>query len=643
MKKNFILILLLGLLFCAPSALSAKKKQDPWKLWLAQVEPIISSAELSTAKLLKTEEERIRFKAMFWKARDPQPQTPENPYQTAYFQRVAYAQRFFNGIHTDRGKIYVILGEPAFKSTFSGRRGLVDCELWSYEGEERPELPPFMDLVFFRPRNVGDFMLYHPGVHSARDLLSPELSHSFSVESLSSLRQAYGELKNISTRLASASLSIVPGQGDPLTGGSAGLSNFTLNRIFGLPEKEAELAYLRNLKHPVGSVDVSHSTKELLGHGYIAVAPHQGLNFVHYALMPDSMSLKQTGKELFNAQIHLHVNIETLEGHIIYQHRRSIIINADPDKKNKIERRKLVFRDMVPVIDGRFNVVLTFRNITTAEFFTYTQEIDVHSSLTAALCGYDLKEMPLSATSLYKPFGLEEFLVLTDPRANFNQKETLYGIIACEVKPDVLLRNSNQLTVPVSLTAPRDGIYKYRLPLNDVKDGTYQLTVTPGSGTSITRKIHVLPRYIAIQRPLVMEHPQPAEAVNNFLFVLGQQYLEIKRPDLAVATFERIPTALWKAEALPVFAQAYYQVRNDEKVIQLLSEKEVEKVYPVLLMLGNAAIRLKRYNAALEYLQAILKYGETAKIYQLMGAVYLNLGDKANSRKYYERARRLKN
>src|SRR5262249_35853198 len=70
------------------------------------------AAEASTA-------ESTRFIADFWKRRAPTADTPENEFPDPFENRVAFADQAFatletRGSVTDRGKVFVLLGEPAF-------------------------------------------------------------------------------------------------------------------------------------------------------------------------------------------------------------------------------------------------------------------------------------------------------------------------------------------------------------------------------------------------------------------------------------------------------------------------------------------------------------------------------------------------
>ena len=85
--------------------------------WLGNVVPDIITDEERRAFLeLGTEEEREQYKEIFWRDRNPDPESPVNPVREEHYRRLAYAdEHFASGIpgrKTDRGHIYIIWGAP---------------------------------------------------------------------------------------------------------------------------------------------------------------------------------------------------------------------------------------------------------------------------------------------------------------------------------------------------------------------------------------------------------------------------------------------------------------------------------------------------------------------------------------------------
>jgi GWxTD domain-containing protein len=85
--------------------------------WLRDVvRDIITEQEIRAFRELGTEEERDQFKEIFWRDRNPDPDSPINPFREEHYRRLAYAdEHFASGIpgrKTDRGHIYIIWGPP---------------------------------------------------------------------------------------------------------------------------------------------------------------------------------------------------------------------------------------------------------------------------------------------------------------------------------------------------------------------------------------------------------------------------------------------------------------------------------------------------------------------------------------------------
>ena len=85
--------------------------------WLGSIVPdIITEQERRAFLELDSEEEREQYKEIFWRNRNPSPESPINPVREEHYRRLAFAdEHFASGIpgrKTDRGHIYIIWGAP---------------------------------------------------------------------------------------------------------------------------------------------------------------------------------------------------------------------------------------------------------------------------------------------------------------------------------------------------------------------------------------------------------------------------------------------------------------------------------------------------------------------------------------------------
>ena len=161
-----------------PQSKPRKIKDEPdkaFKQWIVDVSPIITGPELAAWNKLATNEEREQFIGGFWNLRDPNPDTEENEYREAYYERMAYVNEHFAsgipGYKTDRGRIYLRFGKPdeieshpsggAYNSETYERTGSTATypfERWWYRN-----LPGSSDveIEFVDPTGSGEYRIAH--------------------------------------------------------------------------------------------------------------------------------------------------------------------------------------------------------------------------------------------------------------------------------------------------------------------------------------------------------------------------------------------------------------------------------------------------------------------------------------------------
>jgi tetratricopeptide (TPR) repeat protein len=109
----------------------------------------------------------------------------------------------------------------------------------------------------------------------------------------------------------------------------------------------------------------------------------------------------------------------------------------------------------------------------------------------------------------------------------------------------------------------------------------------------------------------------------------------------ALESFEKLPPHLWNGATLPVIARAYYLHKDYARVVELLERDTVEKNYPVLLLLGNSSLELRKLDQAALYFEEVRKFGDTAEANNALGAIYYSLGERDKAKVYWERAKKL--
>ena len=105
--------------------------------FLSEVRYLISKKERKIFKNTSPEERR-QFIEEFWKVRDPSPASEENEFRDEYYRRIEQANHLFregsSGWLSDRGRIYILLGEPERRDVFPSGYSFYEppVEIWYY-------------------------------------------------------------------------------------------------------------------------------------------------------------------------------------------------------------------------------------------------------------------------------------------------------------------------------------------------------------------------------------------------------------------------------------------------------------------------------------------------------------------------------
>ena len=95
-----------------------EEAEDYFKKWLKEdAVYIISEEEKSVFHTLSTLDEKEQFIEQFWRRRDPDLRSASNEFKEEHYRRIAFVNERFHsgkpGWKSDRGRIYIIHGEPA--------------------------------------------------------------------------------------------------------------------------------------------------------------------------------------------------------------------------------------------------------------------------------------------------------------------------------------------------------------------------------------------------------------------------------------------------------------------------------------------------------------------------------------------------
>lgn len=115
---------------------------------------ISTSQEIQQYGKLSTLEGKREFLFNFWKARDTEISTQRNEYLSEYLQRINYVNQKYStfkkeGWKTDRGRIYLMHGEPSEIERFPNQVDTKPYEIWHYNQIEGGVIFIFADITGF--------------------------------------------------------------------------------------------------------------------------------------------------------------------------------------------------------------------------------------------------------------------------------------------------------------------------------------------------------------------------------------------------------------------------------------------------------------------------------------------------------------
>ena len=359
--------------------------------WLEEIEVILTKEEEETFLRLETELQRAEFMKRFWVVRDPTPGTPQNEYYDEYQRRLEYVQKTLGrdtpreGRETDRGRMYLLLGEPGTIKRLHNTRDAVPVEIWSYRANPKLGIPPFFNLAFFQRSGAGEFQLYSPLMDGAYEILNPDgqrqaEQYARSGRSINEglIGAIYDILLGTDPELAMVALSSLPNDVGALIGMSnAGLrTEILISDIETIPYRimpNAQWAYA--ILTGRVDADVRFESLPIRAQAFALIDP-TGDAFLHYGLMTDGRRLN-----LNNYEGKWYVTFE-VAGSVVDEQNRiitGVMGAADPSSKflqadlEEEEARMLrsgpiVYLDRIPLVEGTFDFDLVVENNVSREY-----------------------------------------------------------------------------------------------------------------------------------------------------------------------------------------------------------------------------------------------------------------------------------
>lgn len=319
----FLLFVAFALLTPRVDAQSSKHLSPFFKSWIDEYVPyIITQAERKEFLSLHTDDERDSFIKEFWTSRNPDPHSSINTFKEEHYRRLAYVRdhfgdaRYNDGWRTDMGRIYITLGPPQQTAKYHQGISTRPVEIWFYQSPS-PALPPYFNLVFFKPSEAEPYILYSPRQDGPTRIVTND-AHDDAI-ALHTIDQSMGG------EAEQSMVSLIPSEPVDFKNPSySSLSDTLLNEIRSLPEQKLEkdrVTRLRQANNENITVNI-FTGAHALDLQTLVVRDDHGQNTVNFLLRyqrPDLSLIGVLPNKATGYSMTLKTRVTTASGKAIYE------------------------------------------------------------------------------------------------------------------------------------------------------------------------------------------------------------------------------------------------------------------------------------------------------------------------------------
>jgi GWxTD domain-containing protein len=660
-----------SLIFALPNLISGldgaseQKKELPpvYKKWLEEeVVYIISPLEKQVFAKLQTDRERDLFIEAFWRQRDPTPGTTENEFKTEHYRRLNYANYYLGrqapvpGWKTDRGRIYIILGEPNDIQHFESGQETYPAEVWFYQNKAEFGLPPGFNIVFFKEHGTGDYKLYSPTVHGPQAFLANYMDDSANVMA------AYRKLRDLEPNLALVSLSLIPGEDSAAFGRPSLSSDLLLQQVESLPERTIRDQYAQKFLQYKDIVEVEYSANYLDSDSSVKILrATPSLPCVHYSIEPGRLSVSQYGDK-YSTTLTLNGSVKDEAGKVIYQFDKTLPVSFNEEELSNISRRPYGIYDVFPLIPGTYNLSILLKNEVSKEFSSLERKLIIPGGgsgawVTPLILAYKADKLDPARNRL-KPFQIGGFSLLVQANRTFTKSDELVLALQVWGLPQDLREKAELVFTFLKDAQPfksfSRAVRDYPLfpdvvepvPLSEFIPAHYAVEVSVRSGgqeIAAARDEFDITPLEKIARPWIYTKILPGLDDAVYPFITGNQLLNA---GLVPEGRSRLEDAYRKnpkdADYALALARADMMSRDSSRVETLLAPffgQAKPPRYEMFIVLAGALHQREEWDKALQVIdQGITHYGLNTAFLNLRGDCYMRLGNKTEALRALEKS-----
>jgi len=662
----------------------AEKYQD----FYSKVRVIITPEEEEVFFRLESDFQRDEFMIRFWRVRDPSAGTPKNEYKDEYERRLEYVEKHYGrdsprpGRRTERGRMYLLLGEPMNVKAFPNTQQGYPAEMWWFHANPRLGIPPFFYLVFFKRNGVGDFRLYSPLVDGPAALLNPSGMQEMRAlqggqdgrmaQMDGEIGAAYEVLQGIDAELAQVSLSLIPGDYGAQAGFGSMRSQMMMGDIESIPEVIMPTA---SWAYPIltGVVEANVRFESLpIKAGAMVLLDPSGVPFLHYGVLTEGSRLNLNSYEdSWYVTFQVAGTVVDDQNRIVTSIKgigdggsRTLQADLDEEQARRMRSGPLLYLDRLPVIEGDFQFDVLIENNVSREYGRQEFNIDVPTAWPSVL----RSSPPLLAWAIYEdpeydpyiehyPFQVGRFGLVPaidpvfSPEAGLNVFYQVYLPRGFEAPISVVYRLMDGDNVVVERTetldpasAVRSGIINHpaHLDLQGVASGDYELFVDidgddrGGVSLAVTLDASLDPT----DTPHLHMSAGPPPTDPYFAFDRAQQYRSLGLVDEAIEVLASAVERVDDDDVLALQIELMMEGQRYDEVEALLRPLAIKNPNDTDILMALAAVSTQRGNNA----DAIRFYGrirlvtndETTAVLNPLASAYYGDGNLNKAREMLE-------
>jgi len=631
-----------------------KKLEIRYQTWLNLVSYLATPEEKQVFVQMSNDRDRDLFIELFWRQRDPNPDTEINEFRRECERRFHHVNDRFGrgtprpGWMTDMGHIYMILGEPDTEESFENQTGLFPAQVWSYHGDAALGLPTYFQITFFKRQGQGEWIIYDPLSDGPSALIINSEDYG-SQDYVSQVER----IRKLAPTLAGPALSLIPGpapsHGTPHTQNSLIMAN-----ILHSPTRKINIKYATGFSQYKGQVRVDTSLRFIDQKHVVHLLPDpvRRTQILHIAVKPKKITLsRESGKDARLLHFKIVMNLKKGD-ETVFQQTRDFEYSLKPDEFTLIESGGVVLFDSLPIIPGDFLLQVFLENTVSKEFSFFEVPVQqptppTEFRLLPPLLAYQRQSAP---NHFLAPFQWQGQKLRVDPESVFTAKDHVILGLVIDIPPsqnteglylDWVAEPASPAPTPavkgkIDLPADTQGnqvMVTQELPLNTIPPGYYRIrfrlldpakrvlavqdtdfTVSPASRLSRPTELY---QQLTQDNPFQIHH------------ALGIQYYRTQNFQSALEEFDLALKANPQfAKSIIMKLESMLRLRQYSQVLGLIEEKFPDGFsgFDLHRIRGSAFYGLTRYNEALkEFLAAHTEYGNDFQLINLIGQTYLAL------------------